>query len=162
MMGFSVPAERQASVYGVSDFLLETDVVIGKLAHFGIIDTENFRLFGGAHTEARDVMHNPEDDGCYNERPGETGGRVCELDTKLSVIVVQPTSRYKRRTIEISNARLSEEAGQHVPDDTANGMAGKNIESIVLAKYEFELRSKVAQSPGHKTEKDGSGSSNET
>jgi len=162
MTRFSVSAEREARVYAVSDFLLNADIIIGKLAHFGIIDAKDLSLFGRAKAEARDEMHSPENDGCHGQRPAETGARVSELDTELPVIVVQPTSFDGGGTIESSNASLSEEASQYVSDDTANSVAGKDVEGIVVTKYEFELGGEIAQSASHKTEKHSSGSSDET
>ena len=94
---------------------------------------------------------------CHNSRPDKNGDRVCELDRRLFVMVIHPTSLDDSKAIVTSNACLSKEASQKVPDDTANCVTGENIEGIVIIKLEFEIGSKFAQSSGHKTEKDSGG-----
>lgn len=47
----------------VVDTSINADVVIRELAHLGIVDTEDLRLFRGAQTEAGNEVHDPEDDG---------------------------------------------------------------------------------------------------
>jgi len=47
----------------VANLLLDADVVVCELAHLGVVDTDNLRFLVGAEAEARDEVHDPEDDG---------------------------------------------------------------------------------------------------
>ena len=49
-------------VDAVANLLLEANIVVGELAHIGIIDTKNLGLLRSTEAETRDEMHGPEDD----------------------------------------------------------------------------------------------------
>ena len=79
------------------------------------------------------------------------------MDTELLIMVIQPTSRNDSNTIKSSNARLRKQSSKQISDDTANGVACKDIEGVVVTKYEFELGRKIATGSAHKPKKHSSG-----
>lgn len=50
-------------VESVVRLCVNADVVVRKLAHLCVVDTENLGLLVAAHAAARDVVHDPENDG---------------------------------------------------------------------------------------------------
>jgi len=60
----------------------------GKLAHLGVVDTEDLGVLAGAQTRPRRQVHGPKDERRDDERPRKSRDGVCELDTELAVVVV--------------------------------------------------------------------------
>jgi len=92
----------------------------------------------------------------YSKRIRHAGHRISKLNTKLFPVVVQPASGDREATIETSNTGLSEEASQKISDKSANSVTGEDIQGIVVAEHEFELRSEVAQGTSHEAKQNGS------
>lgn len=135
MVRFATAASsRNAGVEGVADFLLEADIVVCEFTHVSVIDTEDLSLLSGAETETRDEVHDPEDDGRNNEGVRESGGGISELMAKLDVVVVQPTTGDFSDAVESSDAGLGEETCKEVANNTANGVSGEDVKSIIVAK----------------------------
>jgi len=61
MLRFPIPSKRKTSIDGVSNFLLQTNIIVSEFTHLGVIDTENFGLLRSSEAEARNEVHDPED-----------------------------------------------------------------------------------------------------
>lgn len=109
---------------------VQPDIIIRELTELGIVHAEDLRLFIAAQAEPGDEVHDPEDDGLtaadvsgneeverererethgHDERVAHTRGRVRELDTELSPMVVEPASRDASETVKRSYGLLREE-----------------------------------------------------
>ena len=65
----------------------------------------------------------------HDKRVAHAGRRVRELVRELDVVVVKPAARDGREvTVECDDARLREERGEDVADDTANRVRRKDLE----------------------------------
>jgi len=85
---------------------VDTNVVVGKLAKVGIIDTDDFRFFASSESESRNKVHDPANEGGDGERPSGGSDNLGELVAKLNVVVVRP-STIDFGTVESSDGSLS-------------------------------------------------------
>ena len=139
-----------------ADFLLlranigiNANVVVCELAHLSVVDTHNLSLLRSTEAEARDKVHNPEDDGSHDEGVGNASDTIGELVGELDPVAVDPaTFNGCEATIEIRDVFLSKDTSEEVADNTTHTMGGKDIEAIIIAKDELELGGKVANSTG--------------
>lgn len=91
---------------------IDANIVIRKFTHLRVVDAKDLGFFCGSKTQARDVMHDPEDDGGENKGVPETSGGVGELVGELDVVVVEPASGDVGDAIEACDTCLGEETGQ--------------------------------------------------
>lgn len=108
---------------------IQANIVIRKLAHLRIVDTEHLRLLRGAEPEPGDEVHDPEDDSGHDEGVPQSGGGVGHLEPELLVVVVEPPAR-DGCPVERGNGGLCEEAGEEVTDDTADRVRGEDLERV--------------------------------
>lgn len=66
----------------------ERNKTYGKLAHLGVVDAEDLRVFGRAQTGPRREVHGPEDDGRHHKAPREARRAVRQLDRQLHPMVI--------------------------------------------------------------------------
>lgn len=71
-------------------------------------------------------MHDPENDGSDNKGVGHPRGRVCDLVAELLVVVIDPAA-WDDGTVKAGDRRLSEETGEQVASDTADGVRRENL-----------------------------------
>ena len=67
-----------------------------------------------------------------------------------------------KRECRGGGAHLREEAGEDVADDTADGVAREDVEAVVVAEQELELRRPVAQRARHEAEQHRRGRADES
>jgi len=142
-------------------FGLDTNVIVGKLSHLRIINTDDFAFLISAKPETRDEMHDPADDRGHYEGITETGARVRELDAKLAPIVIEPATS-DDSAVESGNRGLGEEGSHEVADDTTDTVRGEDIETVIVLEDEFELSSEVACGTGDDANSNCCGSADET
>lgn len=145
-----------------SEIGINANIVVGKLSHLGIIDTDNLCLFSGAQTKAGDKVHDPEDEGGHDERVAETGAAVCELVAELDPVVVDPATVDDGEAVESGNLLLGKEGGEDVTDHTTDTVRGKDIERVIIVEDKLELCGKVAHGTGDDTKCDRGGWTDET
>lgn len=51
---------------------VDANIVVCELSHLSIVDTDNLGLLRGTEAEARDEVHNPEDDSCHDKGVAHT------------------------------------------------------------------------------------------
>lgn len=140
---------------------VDTNVVVGKLAKVGIIDTDNLGLFASSKSESRNKVHDPTDEGGDGKRPSGGSDNLGELVTELNVVVVWP-STIDLGTVESGDGSLSQESSHDGTDHTTYTVRGKDIESLVDTKQELELGSEITSGTGDESDSDSGGSSDET
>jgi hypothetical protein len=148
-MGFTVSASRTVVVLLPGDKLsLDPDVVVGEFAHLGIVDTNNLGLFVATKTEERNVVHDPQNNGLrkehrtirrfntrgrekpthgHDEGVGKAGYRICQLNSELSVVVIEPAARNRRDAIGTRDTCLSKKTSQHVANYSTNSVRGEDL-----------------------------------
>lgn len=132
-------------------FGLDAHVVVRELAHLGIVNTDNLSLFIAAETEERNKVHDPQDDGLvrrgggeqleylvhamqekgthgHDKGVGKAGYRVRQLNAKLSVVVIKPTTRNRRDAVSTRDAGLREKSSEYVSDDPTDGVRGEDLQ----------------------------------
>ena len=62
-----------------SEIGINTYIIVCKLSHFRIINTDNLRLFRSAKTAAWNEMHDPKNDGGHDERVGKARDAIGRL-----------------------------------------------------------------------------------
>ena len=144
VLGFAVSASRRVVVLLPGEKLsLDSDVVIGEFAHLGIVDTNNLSLFVATETEERNVVHDPQNNGLrkehgtirrfntrgrvtpthgHDEGVRKAGHRVCQLNSELSVVVIEPATRNHRNAIGTRDTCLSKKTSQHVANYSTNSV----------------------------------------
>jgi hypothetical protein len=137
---------------------LESNIVVGKFAHLCIVDTENLRIFRSAKACPGGEVHGPADDGRHDKAPRETRHAIGSLDAQLTIIVIQPAAIDNREPVIGRDGLFRKEASQEVAHDTADGVAGEDIETVVDADHEFELGRKVTNGAGNDAKNDRAGS----
>lgn len=133
----------------IEDFSGQLNIVVGKLADFGVINTEDLALFTCAEMEPRDEVKNEEDSTGQNERIGTAGKRVGKLNRELDPIVIEPATLDRGDTVEAGDGVGSEESGANVADETTDAVNSKDIESVVNAEKELELGGVVGKRGAH-------------
>ena len=159
--------------------LFKADVIVREFAHFVVVNTDDLCLFIAAKTQTRNEVHDPENNGCHDERIAKSGSRVSKLPSQLDPVAIKPTARNGGYAISASDRGLSEDTREnleramskeciqylyvtecnrtYVSNYTADGMHGKNIYGIVIVEEEFKLSCKVANSATKHAKCDSSG-----
>ena len=107
---------------------VDPDVVVRELAHLRVVDAEDLRLLARAQAHAGDEVQDPQDDGRHNKRVRHARDRVGDLVPELDVVVVEPATIDRRKVaVERDDARLREQRGEDVTDDTADRMRRKDL-----------------------------------
>jgi hypothetical protein len=123
----------------VQDFAGQFNVVVCELADLGIVDTQDLGFFGGAEGEAGDQVHDEEDEAGSAEGVGTSGDGVSELVAELDPVMVEPAAWNLGEAIEMCYVVSGEEGCEDVADETADGMFGKDIKSIIDTEDELQL-----------------------
>lgn len=71
--------------------------------------------------------------------------------------MVEPASGDDGHAVKVGHARLRKEPGEEVANDAADGVAGEDIEGVVVPEYELELGGEIAQRAGEHTVQHRSG-----
>ncbi len=140
-MGLLVGAQvvRRAGILAVcighvvQDLAGQLNIVVCKLANLCVVDTENFGFLTGTEREARDEVHDEEDDAGSTEGVETTRGRVSKLVAELDPVVVEPASGDLGEAIKMCYIVSSEECGEDVSDKTTDGVFSEDIKSIINA-----------------------------
>ena len=90
---------------------INANVVVCELAHLSVVDTDNLGLLRRTEAEARDKVHNPEDDGSDDKGVAHARGRIGELITDLDPVAVDPATVNGCEAIEESDLLLGKDAG---------------------------------------------------
>lgn len=77
----------------VAGVALDLDVIVRELAKLDVVDTYVLILGGDAQAQARDQVHEEQNDASQDERIREAGNGVGELIRELDVVVVDPATR---------------------------------------------------------------------
>lgn len=64
----------------------------------------------------------------HDEGISKASSRVCQMLWELDPVVVKPTAWNDGEAVETSYAGLSEQGGEDVTNNTANGMGSKDLE----------------------------------
>jgi len=96
-------ARRSSSGEDVASLAGELNIVVGELAELGIIQTHLLLLSSHTERQARDEVHEEEDDAGKDKRVRETGDRVRELVAELDVVLVDPATGDLAAAIEMGN-----------------------------------------------------------
>ncbi len=81
----------------------QLDVIVRELANFGVVHTEYLCFFGGPESEARDQVHDEEDETGATKAVGEAGDGVGELVGELHPVVVEPAAGDFGETVEVGD-----------------------------------------------------------
>lgn len=76
----------------IAGVALDLDVIVRELAELDVVDADVLVLGRHAQAQARDQVHEEQDDACQDERVGEAGNGVGELVRELDVVVVDPAT----------------------------------------------------------------------
>lgn len=133
---------------------VQSDIVIGELAHPKVVHTDDLGFFGGAEAEEGNEVEDPEDDGGHDERVSKAGGGVGELISELDVVVIEPASRNDSEAVKGGNGALGKETGHNVSDHAPNCVGCKHIKAVVVVKQELELGGEIASGTSDDTERD--------
>ena len=79
------------------------DIVVRKLAQLMVVDAEYLCLFGGTQAEARDQVHDEENDAGAEEGVGEAGDGIRELIAELDVVPVEPATGDNGHAVEVGD-----------------------------------------------------------
>ena len=79
------------------------DVVVREFAQLMVVDAEDLCFFGGAQAEARDQVHDEENDAGAEERIGEAGDGVGQLVAELDVVPVEPATGDNGHAVEVGD-----------------------------------------------------------
>jgi hypothetical protein len=139
----------------VEDLTGQFNVIVCELANLSIIDTEDLSLLRGTEGEARDEVHDEEDEAGTDKGVCATGDGIGQLVTKLDPVVVDPSTGDDGEAIEMCYVVSSEEGGQDVANETSNGVLGEDIKSIINAEDELELSGVVGTGGTENTVDDG-------
>ena len=90
---------------------INADVVVCELAHLRVVDTDDLGFFRSTEAEARDKVHNPEDDGSDDKGVTQTSARIGKLEADLLPVMVDPATSNGWAAVESSNFGLSKETG---------------------------------------------------
>ena len=90
--GFGRILSRLLLTQVVQDLTRQLHVVVSELANLSIVYTQDLRLLGSAEGEARNQVHEEEDQAGSAERVDAAGGGVCELVAELDPVVVEPAA----------------------------------------------------------------------
>lgn len=100
---------------------VQTDIIIRKLSHLRIVNAEHLSFFSGAKSQARDVVHDPENGGGDGESVGEACDAVGGLVAELDVVVVDPAAG-DDGAVETGNGGLGKDTAQKVTNDTTDAV----------------------------------------
>lgn len=70
----------------------QLNVIVGKLAELGVVKTKELLLLGDTKGETGNEVQHEQDDAGSDKGVRETGNAICELVTKLDVVVVEPST----------------------------------------------------------------------
>ena len=87
----------------------QLDVIVGELAKLGIVEPQFLLLDRGAQAQARDQIHDKQDDTGDNEGPREPSDAVGELVGQLDVVVVEPAAIDLGEAIKVSDVVADEQ-----------------------------------------------------
>lgn len=121
----------------------QLDVVVGELSDLGIVNAQDLGLLAGAQRQAGDQVHQEQDDAGHDEAVRHAGHGVGQLVAQLDPVVVQPAAGDRREAVEMGDVVGCEEGGQDVADEAADGVFGEDVEGVVDAQEELELRGVV-------------------
>lgn len=76
----------------IAGVALDLDVIVRELAELDVVDAYVLVLGGDAQAQARDQVHEEQDDARQDERIREAGNGVGELVRELDVVVVDPAT----------------------------------------------------------------------
>lgn len=140
----------------------QLNVVVGKLAELSIVQTKLLLLGGHAQAQAGHEVHEEENQAGHDKGVAETRDTVGQLVAELDPVVVEPATVDLGEAVQVGNVVSSEEGGQDVTGHTANGVLGKDIQTVVNAKDKLELGGKVAHDSTDDTVDDSSPGGDET
>ena len=67
-------------------------------------------------------------------------------------MVVEPAAGDDGDAVEAGDARLREQAREHVPDDAPDRVRREDVQAVVVPEVELELRREVAHRARHEPE----------
>lgn len=79
------------------------DVVVRKLSKLAIIETHLLLLGRDTQAEARNEVHEEENDASHDEGVGKSSNTVGELVSELDVVLVEPTAGDDAEAVEVRN-----------------------------------------------------------
>ena len=146
VLGLAAAATRSVVVLlAWHQLSLNSNVVVGKFSHLRIVDADDLCLFVATETEERNEVHDPQNDGLkegqrnftygmlgkpthgHDEGVGKTRYGKCQLNSKLSVVVIKPATRDHCDAVSARNAGLSEKTSQQVANYSTDSVRGKNL-----------------------------------
>jgi len=127
-------------------------VVVSELSDLSIVDAQDLGLLGGAEGEAGNQVHDEEDEAGSTKGIDHSADGIGKLVTKLDVVLVEPSTGDLGEAIKVRYVVGGEETGEDIADETANGVDGEDIESIVNSEEELELGGIVGTSGANDTE----------
>lgn len=79
------------------------DIIIRELPQLMVIDANDFCFLGSTEREARDQVHDEEDDAGAKKGVGEAGDGVGELIAELNVVAVEPAAGYLGEAVQVGD-----------------------------------------------------------
>lgn len=95
-------------------------------------------------------------------RTGNDRDRVGELPSKLSVVVVDPSTGDGSVTIERGDARVGEEGSEEGTDESTDGVKGETINGVVNLEEDLDAGSVVGSDGGKDSNGESGGGSDES
>lgn len=90
-------------------------ITYGKLSKLSVVDSKNFGLLASTQTQARNQVHDEEDDASSTESIGETSNRVGNLVAELDPVVVDPSTGNRGVAIEVRNVITAKKQSVRIP-----------------------------------------------
>ena len=89
----------------ISDVARHLNIVVRKLAQLAVIQTKLLLLRADAEGQARDEVHEEQDDAGEHKGPAEGGADAGELVTELDPVVLDPADGGVCASVERSDGR---------------------------------------------------------
>lgn len=148
----------------------ELNVIVRELSELTIVETKLLLLGRYTQAEARDEVHEEEDETRHEEGIREARNAVSNLVSELDVVAVEPATGDHAEAVEVRDVvteyvcqycgegtRFADEysrckqASQQVTDDATHGMLGEDVQAIVNANPELDLCCQIADNGPNNT-----------
>lgn len=123
----------------VEDLARELDVVVGKLADLSVVDAQDLGLLGGAQAQARDEVHDAQDDTGAHEGVEPAAEGVGQLVAHLDPVAVEPAAADHLNVVEMGDVVGCEEGRADVAHEAADAVHCKDVERVIDPQQELEL-----------------------
>jgi len=117
------------------------NVVVCEFAQLVIIHTEQLSFFRSPEVQPRDEVDGVSEKGGDNESIGSAGHDVSNLDVKLLVVVVEPsTSDSVVDTIETNDVVCAEKCIEDESDHASDAVLSEHVHTVINSDPELDCK----------------------